>query len=49
MAVSELLNLSAVLDDARCFDPVRQHRWRQDVRCPGCDSAAVIGHGRDEA
>jgi transposase-like protein len=49
MAVSELINLSALLDDAKCFDLVRQHRWPQGVRCPGCDSAAVIRNGRDEA
>jgi transposase-like protein len=49
MAVSELINLSALLDDAKCFDLVRQHRWPLGVRCPGCDSAAVIRNGRDEA
>jgi transposase-like protein len=49
MAVSALINLSALLDDAKCFDLVRQHRWPQGVRCAGCDSAAVIRNGRDEA
>src|SRR5271166_2746262 len=48
MAVSELVNLSALLDDAKCFDLVRQHRWPQGVRCPDCDSAAVIRNGHDE-
>jgi transposase-like protein len=48
MAASELINLSALLDDAKCFDLVRQHRWPQGMRCPGCDSAAVIRNGRDE-
>jgi transposase-like protein len=48
MAVAELVNLSALLDDAKCFDLVRQHRWPQGVRCPDCDSAAVIRNGRDE-
>jgi transposase-like protein len=48
MAVSELINLSALLDDAKCFDLVRQHRWPRGVRCPGCDSAVVIRNGRDE-
>ncbi len=42
MAVSDLVNLSALLDEAKCFDLVRQHRWPQGVRCPGCDSAAVV-------
>jgi hypothetical protein len=45
MAVSELINLSALLDDAKCFALVREHRWPDGVRCPGCDSAAVIRNG----
>src|SRR5215210_6296624 len=49
MAVSELINLSALLDEARCFELVRQHRWPDGVRCPGCDSTAVIRNGHDEA
>jgi transposase-like protein len=48
MAVSELINLSALLDEARCFELLRQHRWPGGVRCPGCDSTAVIRNGHDE-
>jgi transposase-like protein len=48
MAVSELINLSALLDEARCFELLRQHRWPGGVRCPGCDSTAVIRDGHDE-
>jgi transposase-like protein len=49
MATSGLINLSALLDDAKCFDLVRQHRWPRGVRCPSCDSVVVIRNGRDEA
>jgi transposase-like protein len=49
MAVSDMVNLSGLLDEARCFDLVRQHRWPNGVRCPGCDSAVVIRNGHDEA
>jgi transposase-like protein len=48
MAVSDLVNLSALLDEAKCFALVRQHRWPQGARCPGCDSAAVVRNGHDE-
>jgi transposase-like protein len=48
MAVSNLVNLSALLDEAKCFDLVRNHRWPQGVRCPGCGSAAAIRNGHDE-
>jgi transposase-like protein len=48
MAVSDLVTLSALLDEAKCFELVRQHRWPQGVRCPGCNDAAVVRNGRDE-
>ena len=31
--MSVLINLSALLDDAKCFELVRQTRWPQGVRC----------------
>jgi transposase-like protein len=48
MTATPLVNLSALIDDAKCFALVRQHRWPDGVRCPGCDSAAVARHGRDD-
>jgi len=40
MAAPDLVNLSGLMDDAKCFAFVRQHRWPDGVRCPGCDSPA---------
>src|SRR5919199_3247315 len=48
MTAADLVNLPALMDDAKCFAFVRQHRWPEGVRCPGCDSAAVIRDGRDD-
>src|SRR5215212_2897787 len=48
MTSTRLLNLSALLDDAKCFALVRQHRWPDGVHCPGCGSATVVRHGRDD-
>src|SRR5215210_6076567 len=48
MAVSDLVNFSALLDDAKCFALVRQHRWPEGVCCPGCGNAAVIRNRHDE-
>jgi transposase-like protein len=48
MAAPDLVNLSGLMDDAKCFAFVRQHRWPEGVRCPGCDSAAVIRDGCDD-
>ncbi len=43
-----LVNLSSLIDDAKCFELVRQHRWPEGVRCPACDDTAVARHGRDD-
>jgi transposase-like protein len=48
MAGPDLDNLSALLDDAKCFALVRQHRWPDGVCCPACASSAVIRDGCDD-
>jgi transposase-like protein len=48
MAAPDLVNLASLVDDAKCFALVRQHRWPEGVRCPGCGSDAVVRHGRDD-
>src|SRR3954449_3528292 len=48
MSPTGLVNLSSLIDDAKCYDLVRQQRWPEGVRCPACGGAAVIRHGRDD-
>src|SRR3954452_1313838 len=48
MATVDPVNLASLLEDAKCFALVRQHRWPEGVRCPGCDSDAVVRNGHDE-
>jgi transposase-like protein len=48
MSPTSLVNLSSLIDDAKCYALVRQQRWPDGVRCPGCGSAEVIRHGRDD-
>src|SRR3954451_7189585 len=36
-----LVNLSSLIDDAKCYELVRQHRWPDGVRCPRRGSAAA--------
>src|ERR671929_1767975 len=48
MPASDLVNLSGLMDDAKCFALVRQHRWPEGVRGPGCDSAAGVRDGHDD-
>jgi len=48
MAASDLVNLSGLMDDAKCFAFVRQHRWPAGVQCLGCGSPAVVRDGCDD-
>jgi len=48
MAAPDLVNLASLIDDAKCFALVRQQRWPEGVRCPGCGSSAVVRHGGDD-
>jgi transposase-like protein len=49
MPSPSLVNLSSLIDDAKCHAMVRQHRWPDGVRCPHCESTAVARHGRDDS
>jgi len=48
MSASDLVNLSGLMDHAKCFALVRQHRWPESVCCPGCNSSSVIRDGCDD-
>ncbi len=43
-----LVNLSSLIDDAKCYELARQHRWPEGARCPRCEGAEVARDGRDE-
>jgi transposase-like protein len=48
MTAPDLVNLSALIDDAKCFALVRCQRWPEGVRCPTCGSATVVRDGCDD-
>ena len=48
MPSTSLVNLSSLIDDAKCYALVRQQRWPDGVRCPACGGGTVIRHGRDD-
>lgn len=43
-----MINLAALIDDAKCYQTIRQLRWVDGVHCWGCDSREVIKRGKDE-
>ena len=42
------MNLLHLLDDAKCFEVIRAHRWPEGVRCPHCHANQITKQGRDE-
>src|SRR5512147_2251785 len=42
-----MINIQALIDDAKCFETVRTMRWPDSVRCPQRNSADVIKDGCD--
>jgi transposase-like protein len=48
MSSPSLVNLLSLIDDAKCYELVRQHRWPGGIRCPRCSDAKVGRDGRDD-
>src|SRR5918997_4982724 len=48
MTSLQMINLTSLIDDAKCYELIRHYRWPDGVRCTSCSSAAVIRHGHDE-
>jgi len=42
------VNIQNLIDDARCFETVRNLRWPEKTHCPHCDSGNVIRRGKDD-
>ncbi len=42
------INLSTLIDDAKCYQLIRQTRWPEGIRCPRCEGDNVVKNGRDE-
>lgn len=42
-----MLHLQNLLDDAKCYDEVRERRWPEGVCCPHCASPEVTRQGHD--
>lgn len=40
-----LIHIQNLVDDAKCYEVVRQLRWPTAVHCPHCDSAEITKRG----
>lgn len=43
-----MLKIQSLIDDAKCYQIVRDLRWPDGVRCPRCDSDRATRQGHDE-
>ena len=43
-----MINIQGLMDDAKCYETVRELRWPNGVSCPQCGSTTVNKRGRDE-
>jgi transposase-like protein len=41
-------NITNLVDDAQCYQTIRELRWPNGVTCPSCESKQVIKHGFDD-
>ena len=44
--MSTLISIHDLIDEAKCYEMVRELRWEEGVRCPHCESQEVIKRGR---
>jgi hypothetical protein len=42
------VNIQNLIDDARCYEAVRDLRWPEKTTCPHCASENVIRRGKDD-
>jgi transposase-like protein len=40
-----LVNIQTLIDEAKCYEAVRQLRWPDGVRCPACSTAEITKCG----
>ena len=43
-----MLQIHNLIDDAKCFQTLREMRWPNGVVCPACGSSQVKKRGKDE-
>ena len=43
-----MIQIQSLIDDAKCFETVRNLRWPDGVSCPHCDSFNITKQGRDD-
>lgn len=40
-----MLNIQRLIDEAKCYEVVRELRWPEGIRCPKCGATDIIKRG----
>lgn len=43
-----MLKIQNLIDDAKCYETVREMRWATGLKCPHCDSSDITKQGVEE-
>ena len=43
-----MINLPNLIDDAKCFQTVRDRHWPYGVTCPHCSSTKIVKDGKED-
>jgi transposase-like protein len=43
-----MIDIQRLIDDAKCYEIVRDRRWPSGMRCPHCQSEWIRKRGHDE-
>jgi transposase len=46
--MADLIKLTNLLDEAKCYEVIRQLRWPEGVVCPQCRGKGVVRNGHDD-
>lgn|SRR5512136_658276 len=41
-----LVNIQTLIDEAKCYEVVRQLRWPTGIRCPTCEGSEIVKRGK---
>ncbi|MBL7163799.1 MAG: transposase [Anaerolineales bacterium] len=40
-----MINIQHLIDDAKCFEVIRELRWPEGIRCPKCGASTISKRG----
>jgi transposase-like protein len=48
VSTADPIQITSLIDDAKCFELIRHYRWPDGVCCTGCSSKSIVRNGHDD-